>query len=982
MNPLKRTGVGLAAVALAALSLFSAPQRDVLAADNEIVAVYRDGSLVISVPEKALPPGSAGEVSLQVLDPADKPIAARLVASKAGQGRWRATIPVGSTVPVEDLAWARLKVDSGGRTRIVSVSEVLHVPVLRLFAQSAYAAGSNASVRVIAVDSKTGEPLADSELRVDLVEGERATRVFAGRANRFGTAQADFLVPPRKYGARQLKVSAVTPIGRVELAQPVQIVRRDRILLTTDKPLYQPGQTMNVRALALDGPTRSAVANTPVTLEVDDAKGNKVFKRRGTTDAFGIASAEFELADEVNFGAYHVRAILGEGDAATTQEKTVTVDRYVLPKFKVEVELGNDAARKQSSYYAPGETVEGTITARYLFGKPLANAQVTLTLTTFDVEAAELARLTGKTDAEGRYRFSTKLPDFLAGRSTEQGSAPVSIAAEVKDTADHVETKTRDILVSNTPILVMAVPESGQLLPNLENRVYILTSYPDGTPAETTITGNITPVSLKTDASGVATVTVKAEKGPFTLDLAATDSRGRTAKALVRLEARAQEQSLMLRTDRAVYKVGDPVRLETISTKPRGAVYVDVVRDGQTLVTRAIDTANGHGELTLDLTPEMYGTVEIRAYQITADADPISDRRLVYVDPADDLKVEVAADRESFKPGEEAKIDFRITDAQGRGVAAAVGVEIVDEAVFALSDKQPGFAKVFMYLQKELLTPRYEVHQFSFDRVVLADFGGDQPVPIQVERRERAARVLLAAAGAVTDKDVKIERGREAIDAKRGEALAVYAQRIFESAQKVAVDMSAWYARNPASPEGFGKDLERYAAAQKAGALLTDPWGNRLVGQGEVAVQQVGYLTLRSLGPDGRDNSGDEIDIQMYAQPGAETAAPRTAPFKGKASVEMNVVSGGRAAIEGTVTNEDGKALGSIRVSARRTSNGRTLNVYTDARGQFRVADLAPGRYDVVVEGVPYLGTVYKSLDLKAGSRGRVDVVLQMRGAT
>src|SRR4029453_14969285 len=109
----------------------------------------------------------------------------------------------------------------------------------------------------------------------------------------------------------------------------------------------------------------------------------------------------------------------------------------------------------------------------------------------FDVEQSEIGRVTGKTDAEGRFTFSQKLPDFLAGRSTEQGSAPVSIGVEVKDTAQHTESKSRDILVSNTPILIMAVPESGELLPGLENRVFLLTSYPDGTPAQTTLAGNI-----------------------------------------------------------------------------------------------------------------------------------------------------------------------------------------------------------------------------------------------------------------------------------------------------------------------------------------------------------------------------------------------------------------------------------------------------------------------------------------------------------
>src|SRR5262249_32785696 len=194
---------------------------------------------------------------------------------------------------------------------------------------------------------------------------------------------------------------------------------------------------------------------------------------------------------------------------------------------------------------------------------------------------------------------------------------------------------------------------------------------------------------------------------------------------------------------------------ETFSTKPRGAVYIDVVKDGQTLITRAIDTTGGRGNLNIDLSPAMFGTIEVRAYQITSDADPVSDRRLIYVDPADDLKVEVSAERDSYKPGEEACINFRATDHAGRPVSAALGVEIVDEAVFALSDKQPGFEKVFMYLQKELLTPRYEVHQFSFEKVVIDDF--DEKPLEGAAARERQARVLLAAAGTVRDRDVRAE---------------------------------------------------------------------------------------------------------------------------------------------------------------------------------------------------------------------------------
>ena len=977
-NRWPRAALVLMCVAIATLLLSFFPSNEVFADDNELAAVYRSGSLEVNVPSE---PTAANNrtLSIEILDPNDKLVAKAVRFASQDNRASRITIPLDKSLGLEDLAWNRLKINIGDSSKTVSLSEILRVPVVRIFAQRAYAAGSPASVRIITVDSRNGDPLRDSRVKLEIVNGDNATTLFSGRTDSFGTAQVSFSMPADSYGSRQLRVSADTSIGAVTANQPIQLERRDRILLTSDKPLYQPGQTIHLRALALDGPSRAAIADQPITLEVEDGKGNKVFKKRGRTDRFGIASADFELADEVNFGAYHIRAILGEGDSPSTQEKTVTVDRYVLPKFKVEIELSGDAAKQQSSYYSPGETVSGKINARYLFGKPLTNAEVTVVLTTFDVQSVELGRVTGKTDSEGRFPFASKLPDFFAGRSTQQGSAPVSIGVEVKDTAQHTESKSRNVLVSKTPIMIMAVPESGRLLPGLENRVYILTSYPDGTPAETTITGNITPERIKTDASGVATVSLRPASGQVVLNLKATDARGRAAQADVKLEGDAGTQSLMLRTNQAVYKVGNTLRLETISTKQRGAVYIDIVKDGQTLITRAIETSNGRGGLALDLGPSMFGTLEVRAYQFTSDADPISDRRLVFVDPADDLKVEVSAEQESYKPGDDACVHFRVTDRTGRPVSAALGIEIVDEAVFALSEKQPGFEKVFMYLEKELLTPRYEVHQFSFEKVLLDDFEGERPVA----QRERAARVLLAAAGAIRDKDVRAEFGREAIEAKRGQYLAMYAGRLNEKAQAIARAMSSYYDRHEANSAGFKHDLELFASEGNAQRrILEDIWGNSLTGDGKFGAAENSYLTLKSLGPDRRSDTPDDITFQIYAQRKPQPDAARYAPFKGRANVDDNVIAGGRVAIEGTVRDKDNKAIGRVKVSARRVANGSTISVYTDGSGRFTIPNLAPGSYHVVFEGESYKPSVYRTLVLNSGARGVVEGVLGSPGVT
>lgn len=972
-----RTALVLMCVAIGTLLLSISPRNEVFADDNELAAVYRNGSLEVNVPGE---PTTANNrtLSIEILDPKDK-LVARAVRPASSENRAsRVTIPLDKSVALEDLAWDRLKIRIGESSKIVSLSEILCLPVVRIFAQRAYASGAPASVRIITVDSKGGNPLRDSRVKLELVNGDGATILFAGRTDSFGTAQIAFDMPAETFGSRHLRVTADTSIGAVTANQQIQLERRDRILLTTDKPLYQPGQTIHLRALALDGPSRAAIADKPIILEVEDGKGNKVFKKRDRTDRFGVASADFELADEVNFGPYHIRAILGDADSSSTQERTVTVDRYVLPKFKVEMDLAADGAKQRSNYYSPGETVAGKITARYLFGKPLVNAEVTVVLTTFDVQAVELGRITGKTDAEGRFPFSSKLPDFLAGRSMQQGSAPVSIGVEVKDTAQHTETKSRNVLVSKTPILIMAVPESGRLLPGLENRVYLLTSYPDGTPAETTITGNITPERIKTDASGVATVSLRPAAGPVVLNLKAADARGRACQADVKLDSDAGTQSLMLRTNQAVYKVGNTLRLETFSTRQRGAVYIDVVKDGQTLITRAIETSNGRGSLSLDLGPSMFGTLEVRAYQITSNADPISDRRLVYVDPADDLKVEVSAEQESYKPGEDACVHFRVTDRMGRPVTAALGVEIVDEAVFALSEKQPGFEKVFMYLEKELLTPRYEVHQFSFEKVLLDDFEGEKPVA----QRERAARVLLAAAGAAGDKDVRAEFGREAIEAKRGQYLALYAERLNEKAQAIARAMTAYYEHHEAAPAGFGRDLQLFAEEESAQRrILEDPWGNLLTGDGKFSAGNSFHMSLLSMGPDRRAGTADDISFHVYAQRKPQPNADRFAAFNGRVNVHESAIAGGRVAIEGTVKDNEANALGKVKVSARRVSNGMTRTVYTDASGRFTIPNLAPGSYHVVFERESYKPTVYRTLSLNAGARGDVEAVLGSPGA-
>ena len=125
---------------------------------------------------------------------------------------------------------------------------------------------------------------------------------------------------------------------------------------------------------------------------------------------------------------------------------------------------------------------------------------------------------------------------------------------------------------------------------------------------------------------------------------------------------------------------------------------------------------------------------------------------MVFVQPADELRIETTSDQLVYKPGSEARIGFRVTNRRGEGVQAALGLEVVDQAVFALAEKQPGFAKVFFYLEQELMKPRYEIHSISLPIVIsnTDPIAPGQPIPaspslsMRTQQQQRAARALYS----------------------------------------------------------------------------------------------------------------------------------------------------------------------------------------------------------------------------------------------
>jgi len=915
-------------------------------------ATYSHGLLHLNIAYHAAHAGS-GQLTMEVLDPEDNVLgrAERQVKVAAGQGRWQDEIKLEKPLPLDDLVWHRVRYrfeyddkQAAALEGTESISQILRTPVIHILGQQSYLSGGEAAVRVIVTDSKNEVIAGRGSVRIEFLGTDgKSHLLFTGQLNRRGTTEAQFRFPAGFAGSCQLRYVVDTPIGSTEFTQPVRLEDKVSILLTTEKPIYQPGQTIHVRGLALDRSDHEAAAKHKLTFELEDSRGNKVFKKATETDEFGVASAEFGLADEVNLGTYHLRALMGNPEAPTnTAEIALNVERYVLPKFKVAVEFSENG-KKQKRGYQPGDHVTGTVRSNYFFGKPVDHAEISVKASAMDVAVFEVASAQGKTDADGAYRFDIQLPKYFAGRPLSHGAARVLIEATVKDSAGHAETRGEPITVSESPLLITAVPEGGTLVPNLENQVFVLTSYPDGTPAKTDLTVHASGNSdqhLTTDEGGIAVARVKAGSGGVSLEIDAGDQEGNLASSKVELQSRVGEDQILLRTERAVYRAGERIQLKVFSTKARGAAYVDIVKEGQTVETRDLELENGEAELSLTVTPEMAGTVDISAYLFGRDARPVGDHRLIFVQPADELKIETVADAPVYKPGGEARIQFRVTNAHGQGVHAALGLQVVDEAVFALAEKQPGFAKVFFYLEQEVMKPRYEIHSIGMPEIV-------EPVEkSEAEQRDRAARALFSATEIVNPNKFEAEFGKDVPMAKYGEYARRYSAGFQKQANQLAKDLSRAYDENPKADD----PARIYAKiAQAGGAEFRDAWGTNFTFEPARWDSRKTYYVLRSAGPDRQFNTGDDLQAYLLIQR-KKVVGPPPATNTIKVNIEHDRGAfNGLAEIVGTVTDMTGAVVPGASIEVREISIAKPRTATANAAGQFSLSGLPSGEYVVRV---------------------------------
>ncbi|XP_044164285.1 pregnancy zone protein-like isoform X2 [Acropora millepora] len=212
------------------------------------------------------------------------------------------------------------------------------------------------------------------------------------------------------------------------------------LFIQTDKPIYKPGQTVNMRIIGTDENLRPLEGKIS-SLTVKNPNDVRLMQWDDLDFVVGIISLKFPLSSQPNLGDWKIEAVCkGEN-----KKQTFKVDKYVLPKYEVTIKPPPFVARFGE------KNITARICAKYTYGQPVKGK----VFVSFSVKLSRRARESQTTvvdEINGCKDISVK--PRLLGLSGQHGKRTVYtghsprpklvIKATVRETATNVSLNATD----------------------------------------------------------------------------------------------------------------------------------------------------------------------------------------------------------------------------------------------------------------------------------------------------------------------------------------------------------------------------------------------------------------------------------------------------------------------------------------------------------------------------------------------------------
>ena len=839
-------------------------------------------------------------IQLELLDPRNNSIATttRVQAVARGSQKLRLSLPFAFSSSDEKernrILWYRLHYrispqESPAETLadgIISVSEMsTDVFELKVSAAQMVREGNRYRVRVQATYPITHRPAQnvriDAQVTLDSDNDKTVKLSRSDFTNEKGHALFDFELPPRfpqfphhiRHSGGELQVTGRKGAIVVQTEGDVLVDQFARILITTDKPLYQPGQVMHVRALLL-APSRRVLANHETYFKICDPEGAILYRTVQTTSRFGIASADWSIPENTRLGDYRILVGVDGGDDETAQN--IRISRYELPNFKVNVDLDR-------KFYLPGQNATVTVRADYLFGQPVLRGKVRVVRESEREwnyreqkwELTEADEQKGETNADGAFvaNLNLRSDHKELADSDYRRFEDITYAAYFTDpTTNRTEQRRFDLRVTKEPIHVYVIETyDWSYNRELPLQFYVSTFFADGSPARSKVKVTFTDdvdnpditkriATVTTNRYGLARINTRLPKdfedtNEVDVILSASDSSGRKGSGTEELHL-DDDPGVRVETDKTIYRPGEPINAVITATGTEETIVVDLAGETGLIRSERVQLRHGRASITFPFRSEFKNTLGVVAYPESAKSRSLVGMRTVLYPYNSELNVDVRSSKDTYRPGEDAQLNFSVRSAENRE-ESALGVVVLDQAVVERFRTEQDFGG----------------GSYGFDNSIQRFLGLDnQLAGVSVRDLQRlntsqpiSSDLDLVAAVLLRNVNNAVPEFYSS-DEFEQDAAKLFGDAIKEQLRPVKAALSDQYVRTMGYPTNEPELHNSLSQSQIDFNSLRDPWGVSYHAQFSVDKQN-DTLTLFSSGADKRYDTPDDFVVERMIWP-------------------------------------------------------------------------------------------------------------------
>src|SRR5258706_3700541 len=629
-------------------------------------------------------------LKVELLDPKDNTRGVVLRDAVLQSGLNKLSVPLTLTdkrvFDDEQLPWYRLRyritpatiaaTSPAAASGVSALSEIEPPDIFALQVSTTHQAhrGGPQYTHVRAIHPLNAKPVRDTDVNVELKLDSNPAVTLRGSAltDANGYALVSLNIPAKLSSDEgELKVMARHGGFVRETSNDIELNDQARIMVTTDKPIYQPGQPLHVRALIFDSANHAA-ANAQATMKITDPEEVTVFQTELQTSRFGVANADWTIPDNTNLGNYNISVAMDDenyGDSNGYQ--SVKISRYDLPNFTVNV-------KPDRPFYLPQQNAEVEVRADYLFGQPVKRGHVRVVRETErhwnyreqKYETEESDKYEGETDADGRFIARVNLSEEQAKLQSEDYSRfrDLSYAAYFTDpTTSRTEQRRFDLRLTKDAIHIYAIARNFRQTRDFPLDFSISTNYADGTPAACEVAisrareqkdphPEVALRTIRTNKYGMAKVSALTlpkdpgdQESEVSLMLRARDSKGAAGQHTETINFDDQPV-IRIATDKPLYRDGDPVRVQISASHADLVLTFDVLAEQKVLQSQLVHLQNGRAALVLPYRKDFAGPLTLAAYAPAPNNanDVVSSARTVLYPRDRDLKFTLALNQESY----------------------------------------------------------------------------------------------------------------------------------------------------------------------------------------------------------------------------------------------------------------------------------------------------------------------------------------------